>query len=63
MLDLGVLVNFMSYSIYALLDFDLLKETDIIVKLANRTNTYPMGVVEDLIVHVDKMVFSDDFMF
>ena len=38
MLDLGAYVNVMSYSIYASLHLGPLKETSIIIQLADRSN-------------------------
>lgn len=47
----------MSYSIYASLNIDLLKNTDVIVQLAYRSNVFSKGALEDLLVHVNKIVF------
>lgn len=47
----------MSYSIYASLNIDLLKNTDVIVQLADRSNAFSKGALEDLLVHVNKIVF------
>ncbi|XP_027071749.2 uncharacterized protein [Coffea arabica] len=38
-----------------------LKETGIIIKLADRTNAYPDGLVEDVLVKVNDLVFPADF--
>ncbi|XP_071909584.1 uncharacterized protein [Coffea arabica] len=61
MLDLGVSINVMSKSIYASLKLGPLKETGIIIQLADRTNAYPDGLVEDVLVKVNDLVFSADF--
>ena len=50
MLDLGASINFMPYSIYASLNLCYLKETDVVIQLANRSNAYPRGVLEDVLV-------------
>nr|XP_027101686.1 uncharacterized protein LOC113722608 [Coffea arabica] len=38
-----------------------LKETGIIIQLADRTCAYPDGIVEDVLVQVDGLIFSADF--
>ncbi|XP_031253545.1 uncharacterized protein LOC116111504 [Pistacia vera] len=37
------------------------KDTSVIIQLADRTNAYPEGVVEDVLVQVNKLVFPADF--
>ncbi|XP_027096188.1 uncharacterized protein [Coffea arabica] len=61
MLDLGVSINVMTKSIYASLNLDSLKETEIIIQLADRTNVYPDGLVEDVLVKINNLVFPIDF--
>jgi len=38
-----------------------LLETRTIIQLADRSTIYPKGLVEDVIVKVDKMIFPADF--
>ena len=45
MLDLGSSINVMPSSIFASLNLGPLKETGVIIQLANRSNTYPKGVL------------------
>ncbi|XP_071914078.1 uncharacterized protein [Coffea arabica] len=61
MLDLGASINVMPKSIYASLKLGPLKETGIIIQLADRTNVYPDGLVEDVLVKVNDLVFPADF--
>ncbi|XP_027096001.1 uncharacterized protein [Coffea arabica] len=61
MLDLGASINVIPKVIYASLNLDPLKETGIIIQLADRTNVYPDGVIEDVLVQVNNLVFSADF--
>nr|XP_027096219.1 uncharacterized protein LOC113716121 [Coffea arabica] len=49
MLDLGASINVMPKSIYASLNLGPLKETGIIIQLADRTNAYPDGLIEDVL--------------
>ena len=41
MLDLGALINGMPYSIYASMNLGALKETDVIIQLADWSSAYP----------------------
>ena len=61
MLDLGASINVMPYSIYCELELGSMKETGVIIKLANRSTTHPEGVVEDVLVQVNKLIFPADF--
>nr|XP_027072104.1 uncharacterized protein LOC113696920 [Coffea arabica] len=61
LLDLGASINVMPKSMYASLNLGPLKETEIIIQLADRTNAYPDGLVEDVLVKVNELIFSADF--
>ena len=61
MLDLGASINVMQYSIYASLKLGPLNKTGVVIQLANRSITYPKGVVEDVLVQVNDLVFPADF--
>ncbi|XP_031096917.1 uncharacterized protein LOC116001167 [Ipomoea triloba] len=61
MLDLGASINVMPLSIYSSLNVGSLKETGVIVQLADRSNVYPIGVLEDVLVQVDGLIFPADF--
>jgi len=60
-LDLGASINVMPRSIYDKLHLGELKKTNLIIQLADRSNAYPDGVVEDALVQVNKLVFPTDF--
>ena len=60
MLDLGASINFMSLSIYFSSNLDPLKEAEIVIQLANRSNSYPKGVLEDVLVQVEGLIFLVD---
>lgn len=62
MLALGASINVMQYSVYASLKLGPLNETDIVIQLANISNAYPMGVIEDSLVQVNELVFLLIFM-
>ncbi|XP_026443583.1 uncharacterized protein LOC113343667 [Papaver somniferum] len=61
LLDLGATINVMPASIYESLDLGPLKDTCIIIQLADRSTTYPKGVVEDVLVQVNELIFPADF--
>ena len=61
MLNLGASINVIHYSSNASLNLGPLEETCVIIQLADRSNTYPKGVVEDVLVQVNELVFSADF--
>ena len=61
MLDLGASINVMPYSIYNSLNLGPMEETSIIIQLADRSNAYSKGVVEDVLVQVNELVFPADF--
>ncbi|CAN6572579.1 unnamed protein product [Malus baccata var. baccata] len=61
MLDLGASINVMPYSIYASMNLGELKNDEVIIQLADRSNAYPKGVLEDVLMHVNHLVFPTDF--
>ncbi|XP_040955958.1 uncharacterized protein [Gossypium hirsutum] len=61
MLDLGASINVMPRSIYDKVQLGALKDTGLIIQLADRSNTYPDGVLENVLVQVNELVFPADF--
>ncbi|XP_050111755.1 uncharacterized protein LOC126590310, partial [Malus sylvestris] len=61
MLDLEASINVMPYSIYVSMNLGELKHDGVIIQLADRSNVYPKGVLEDVLVQVDHLVFPADF--
>ncbi|KAM1243718.1 hypothetical protein ACFX2G_035941 [Malus domestica] len=61
MLDLGASINVKPYSIYASMNLGKLKNDGVIIQLANRSNAYPKGVLEDVLVQVNHLIFPADF--
>ncbi|KAI5415185.1 hypothetical protein KIW84_040583 [Lathyrus oleraceus] len=61
MLDLGENINVMTSSMYNYLDLSPLQHTCLIIQLANRSNARPTGVVEDVLVQVNDLIFPADF--
>jgi hypothetical protein len=62
LLDLGASVNLLPYSMYEQLGLGELKPTGIILQLADRSVKTPRGIVEDVLVQIDKFYFSVDFI-
>ncbi|XP_070682385.1 uncharacterized protein [Malus domestica] len=62
LIDLGAGVNLMPYSVFKRLGEGELKPTSSIIQLADRSITYPKGVIEDVIVKVDNLYLPADFM-
>ena len=61
MLDLGASINVMPYSVYASMNLGELKKDGVVIQLADRSNAYPKGVLEDVFVQVDHLIFPADF--
>ena len=61
MCDLGASINVMPLSVYNSLKAGELKETGVVIQLADRSVVYPKGVLEDVLVQVDNLVFPADF--
>ncbi|KAM2293000.1 hypothetical protein ACFXTI_027669 [Malus domestica] len=61
MLDLGASINVMPYYIYESMNLGELKKDGVIIQLANRSNAYPKGVLEDVLVQVNHLIFLADF--
>ncbi|XP_075480619.1 uncharacterized protein LOC142521276 [Primulina tabacum] len=60
--DLGASINLMTYSCFEKLKIGEVKPTTISLQLADRSIKYPRGVVEDVLVKVDKFIFPVDFV-
>ncbi|XP_062151946.1 uncharacterized protein LOC133860336 [Alnus glutinosa] len=62
LLDLGAGVNLLPYSIYEQLGLGELKHTTVVLQLANKSVKKPRGVIEDVIIRVDKLYFPVGFI-
>ncbi|KAL9246044.1 hypothetical protein vseg_019627 [Gypsophila vaccaria] len=61
MLDLGASINVNPFSVYEQLTLGPLKDTSVVIQLADRSSVYHKGVVENVMVRVGKLVFPADF--
>ncbi|GKE28930.1 reverse transcriptase domain-containing protein [Tanacetum coccineum] len=55
-------INLLPHSIYNQLGLEALTPTRMILELANRSITHPMGIAEDVVVRVDGFTFLADFV-
>ena len=62
LLDLGASVNLLPYSAYKQLGLGELKPTNITLSLADRSVKISKGIVEDVLVKVDKFYYPVDFV-
>ena len=62
LLDLGANVNLLPYSVYKQLGLGELKPTSITLSLADRSVKIPRGMIEDVLVQVDKFYYPVDFI-
>ena len=60
--DLGANINLMPLSIFKRLGLGEARPTTVTLQLADRTLKHPRGVIEDVLVKVDKFIFPVDFI-
>ena len=61
LLDLGVSVNLLPYSMYKRLGLGELKPTSITLSLADSSIKIPKGTIEDVLIQVDRFYYPVDF--
>ena len=62
LLDLGASVNLLPYSVYTKLGLGEVKPTNITLSLVDRSIKIPKGIIEDVLVKVDKFYYPVDFV-
>ena len=60
--DLGASINLMPLSIFRRLGLGEARPTTVTLQLAYRSLKHPRGVIEDVLVKVDKFIFPADFI-
>ncbi|KAI5336096.1 hypothetical protein L3X38_026230 [Prunus dulcis] len=60
--DLGSSINLMPLSIAKRIGLGEIKNTTISLQMADRSLTYPHGILEDVLVRVDKFILPADFI-
>nr|GEX30800.1 hypothetical protein [Tanacetum cinerariifolium] len=59
--DLGFCVNLILLYLFKMLKIRLLEETNHVFKLANGTKSYPVGIVENVEIHIGRLKLLQDF--
>ncbi|KAH9780933.1 hypothetical protein KPL71_008264 [Citrus sinensis] len=62
LLDLEASVNLLPYSVFVKLGLRELHPTPVVLQLADRSTKIPRGIVEDVLIQVDKFYFPVDFI-
>ncbi|GJZ18716.1 phospholipase-like protein [Tanacetum coccineum] len=62
MTDSGASLTIMPRSIFEHLKLANLKKTDMLVEMANMTKKAPLGIVENVLVKINKFLFPSDFV-
>src|SRR3954464_12690982 len=60
--DLGASVNILPYSLFKKLNIGEVKPMKITLQLADRSIIHPRGIVEDVLIKVDKFIFPIDLV-
>ena len=60
--DLGASINLMPLSIFKRLGLGEARSTTVTLQLADRSLKHPRGVIEDVLVKIDKFIFPADFI-
>ena len=61
LLDLTVIMNLMPYSVYLQLGLGEIKFTSVVLQLVDQLVRRPRGIVEDVLVQIDKFYYPIDF--
>ncbi|GJT07935.1 ribonuclease H-like domain-containing protein [Tanacetum coccineum] len=62
MADLGASINVIPKSMFEHLKLANLKETNILVEMADMTKKVPLGIIENILVKINNFLFSLDFV-
>nr|GEW57638.1 hypothetical protein [Tanacetum cinerariifolium] len=60
--DLGASINVMPKSVFEHLKLANLKETNMLVEMADMAKKVPLGIIENTLVKIDKFLFSSNFV-
>lgn len=59
--DLGSCINIIPLSLYRILNFGKLEATKSIIGLVDGSVAYPVGILKDMVVHIDRLTILADF--
>ncbi|XP_070023051.1 uncharacterized protein [Nicotiana sylvestris] len=60
--DLGASINLMSYSVFKTLGIGQPRPTSIRLQMADRSMKQPLGIIDDVLVRVEKFILPADFV-
>ncbi|KAK5835933.1 hypothetical protein PVK06_011651 [Gossypium arboreum] len=60
--DLGASINVMPYKMFKQLGLGKPEQTRMSIQLADKTIRFPRGIIEDVLVKVDRFIFPVDFI-
>ncbi|GKF72326.1 zinc knuckle CX2CX4HX4C containing protein [Tanacetum coccineum] len=60
--DLGASISIMPFSMYKRLGIGKLEPINMLIKMADNTKCTPKGIVENLLIKIDKFIFLVDFV-
>ncbi|KAK5811590.1 hypothetical protein PVK06_026938 [Gossypium arboreum] len=60
--DLGASINIMPYKMFKKLGLGKPKQTRMSIQLADKIVRFPRGIIEDILVKIDKFIFPVDFI-
>ncbi|XP_070012482.1 uncharacterized protein [Nicotiana sylvestris] len=60
--DLGASINLMSYSVFKTLGIGQPRPNSMSLQMANRSMKRPLGIIDDVLVWVDKFILPTDFL-
>ncbi|XP_070040514.1 uncharacterized protein [Nicotiana tomentosiformis] len=60
--DLGASINLMPYSVFTTLGIGKPRATSMRLQMADRTMKRPLGIIDDVLVRVDKFILPADFV-
>ncbi|XP_070011476.1 uncharacterized protein [Nicotiana sylvestris] len=60
--DLGASINLIPYSVFKTLGIGKPRSTSMRLQIADRTMKRPLGIIDDVLVRVDKFILPDDFV-
>ncbi|GKE16486.1 hypothetical protein Tco_1424063 [Tanacetum coccineum] len=60
--DLGASINVMPFSMFKKLQIGNLQPTNMMVEMADMTKKAPKGIIENVLVQIDKFIFLVDFV-
>ena len=61
LLDLGASIIVMPLSVYKSLEIGPMRDKRVVIQLADRSTAYPLGVVKNVLIKVNRLIFPVGF--